>query len=87
MIRYLAAAVIAAALAVPVHAGERPATAEEAAKVGAALTELGFTGWSKIEWDKDGKWEVDDAKHSDGKVYDLDLSAADLSILKKEIED
>ena len=63
----------------------RAPTAEESTAVGAALTEAGFSKWGKIEFD-DGKWEVDNAVSGDGKVYDVDLNANDLSVLKKEID-
>jgi hypothetical protein len=32
----------------------------------------GFVSWREIERD-DGKWEVDDARHRSGRVYDLDI--------------
>ncbi len=32
----------------------------------------GFVSWRDIELD-DGKWEVDDARHVNGGVYDLDI--------------
>lgn len=32
----------------------------------------GFVSWREIERD-DGGWEVDDARHSSGRVYDLDI--------------
>jgi hypothetical protein len=60
-------------------------TAEETTAVSAALTKAGFSKWSKIEFD-DGKWEVDNAVGADGKVYDVDLSANDFSVIKKEID-
>ena len=63
----------------------RPPTAEETSAISAALTKAGFSKWGKIEFD-DGKWEVDDAIGADGKKYDVDLSASDLSVIKKEID-
>lgn len=38
-----------------------------------------------MEFD-DGKFEVDDAKCSDGKTYDLDFDAS-FKLIKKELED
>lgn len=32
----------------------------------------GFVSWREIERD-DGKWEVEDARHRNGGVYDLDI--------------
>ncbi|MGQ0674393.1 MAG: PepSY domain-containing protein [Hyphomicrobium sp.] len=83
-----AAALMFAATALPTvaTAGDRLASAEEAAAVGGALQAAGFQRWTKIELD-DGKWEVDDAVHADGKIYDVDLSVADLRILKRDLED
>jgi hypothetical protein len=78
----LAATSFAAGIAL---ADGRPPTAEETSAISAALTKEGFTKWRKIEFD-DGKWEVDDAIGADGKQYDVDLSAKDLSIIKKEID-
>ena len=63
----------------------RAPTAEERTSVENALKGHGFKNWGKIEFD-DGKWEVDDAHHEDGKLYDLDLKKDDFSILKKELE-
>lgn len=63
----------------------RAPTAEEQASIETALKGHGFSTWGKVEFD-DGKWEVDNAKHADGKLYDVDLAKADLAILKKELE-
>jgi hypothetical protein len=63
----------------------RAPTAEETTAVSAALTKAGFSKWSKIEFD-DGKWEIDNAVGSDGKIYDVDLNPTDFSVIKKEID-
>lgn len=63
----------------------RPPTAEETSAISAALTKEGFTKWGKVEFD-DGKWEVDNAIGADGKQYDVDLSAKDFTVIKKEID-
>lgn len=83
----LAAAALAstALLAGVAFADGRAPTAEETTAVSAALTKAGFSKWGKVEFD-DGKWEIDDAIHSDGKRYDVDLSAKDLSVIKQEID-
>ena len=44
----------------------------EPASVKAVLHANGFVSWDEIEWD-DGRWEVDDARHRNGHVYDLDI--------------
>lgn len=63
----------------------RAPNAEEATRVSAALNKLGFSSWQKVELESN-KWDVDDAKHSDGKVYDVDLALTDFSVLKREID-
>jgi hypothetical protein len=63
----------------------RPPTAEETSAISTALTQAGFTKWGKVEFD-DGKWEVDNAIGADGKQYDVDLSAKDLSVIKKDVD-
>jgi hypothetical protein len=78
----LAATCFAAGLAM---ADGRAPTAEETTAVSAALTKAGFSKWGKIEFD-DGKWEIDNAVGTDGKMYDVDLSATDFSVIKKEID-
>jgi len=88
MIRSITASAILASTALfagVAFADGRPPTAEEATAVTAALTKAGFTKWGKVEFD-DGKWEVDDAIGADGKKYDVDLSASDLSVLKQKID-
>jgi Peptidase propeptide and YPEB domain len=47
------------------------------------LRSLGSSSWKEIELD-DGHWEIDDARHSDGKKYDLELHLETLSILKQK---
>jgi hypothetical protein len=67
-----------------VRADDRPVTAEEGAQLVAALQAQGCTG-GKMEFD-DGKFEVDDAKCSDGRTYDLDFDAS-FKLVKKDLED
>lgn len=82
-----AAALLAAAtFAGSAIASERAPSAAEAAAIGDAMKSQGFSAWGKVELD-DGKWEVDNAVHSDGRVYDVDLRVSDLGILKRELED
>lgn len=66
-------------------ADDRAPNADELSAITSALNSAGFKSWKSIELD-DGKWEVDDAVHEDGKVYDVDLSKSDLSVLKKKID-
>ena len=52
-------------------ADRRPNT-QERASLADVLHANGYVSWKEIEWD-DGRWEVDDARHKSGKVYDLDI--------------
>jgi hypothetical protein len=70
--------------ATPVRADDRPVTAEEGAQLVAALQAEGCTG-GKMEFD-DGKFEVDNAKCSDGRTYDIDFDAS-FKLLKRDLED
>ena len=65
---------------------DRPPTAEERTKIEEVLKAEGFTAWKEIEFD-DNRWEIDDATHSDGKVYDLYLSGKDMSVVFKTLDD
>lgn len=82
----LATGLIAAGIAPALADDDRPPTPEERTKIEEVLTNEGFTAWKEIEFD-DNRWEIDDATHSDGKVYDLYLKADDLSILLKTPDD
>ncbi|MCC7253894.1 PepSY domain-containing protein [Hyphomicrobium sp.] len=80
------AAFAAGALATAATADDRPATAAERAEIGGILQAAGFSSWRKIEFDTDDrKFEVDDARHSNGKVYDVDIRGG--KIIKKDLED
>ena len=84
MIATAGALVLAATLATPALAGERRPNGAERAELAAILSAAGFTSWQKIERD-DGKWEVDNARHANGRVYDVDIRGG--AIVKKELED
>lgn len=75
-------ALIATTLAAPAYADRAP-TAEERAAITSVLRANGFVAWKEIELD-DGRWEVDDARHESGKVYDLDIR--DGAIVHRELE-
>jgi Peptidase propeptide and YPEB domain len=64
--------------------GDRPVTEEEKAKLLSAIAAEGCSG-GKMEFD-DGKYEVDDAKCSDERIYDLKFDP-DFRLIKKERED
>jgi hypothetical protein len=76
-------AMAAAAFATAASADRKP-TPGERAHVSGILSANGFTAWKKIELD-DGKWEVDDARHANGRVYDVDIRGG--VIVKKDLED
>lgn len=67
-------------------ADDRPPTAEERTKIEEALKAEGFTAWKEIEFD-DGRWEIDDATHGDGKVYDVFLNGKTLAVDWKTLDD
>jgi hypothetical protein len=69
-------------LAAPAWAG-RAVTDEERAKLVSAVSAQGCSG-GKMEFD-DGKYEVDDARCNDGKIYDLDFNPA-FELIKKKLE-
>lgn len=68
------AAIATAVLAIPAVADDRPATATEEAEISPILGAAGFSTWKKIEFDAiANKFEVVDARHSDGRLYDVDI--------------
>jgi hypothetical protein len=77
-------AAVSVLAATQARADDRPVTAEERTQLVAALQAQGCTG-GKMEFD-DGKFEVDDAKCSDGRTYDLDFDTS-FKLLKKDLED
>src|SRR3546814_11075069 len=63
---------------------DRCPTQDEAKAIAAKLTAEGFKSWEEIELDNDGPhWEIDDARHMDGKKYDLKLIPTGQGIIKK----
>jgi len=71
-------------LSAPAFADDRAPTAEERTKIEAALKSAGFQSWGEIELDDDRAWDVDDARHSDGKEYDLELDKTTLAVTKRD---
>jgi peptidase YpeB-like protein len=76
----LAAFLILASM--PAGAG-RPVTEEERTKLMAAIVAAGCSG-GKLEFD-DGRYEVDDARCSDGRIYDLKFDGQ-FQLIRKEPE-
>lgn len=78
----LSSAALLILVAAPAWAG-RAVTEEERAKLVSAVSAQGCSG-GKMEFD-DGKYEVDDVRCNDGKIYDLDFSSA-FELIKKKLE-
>lgn len=68
----------------PALADDRAPTMDERAQIEQQLQSLGFVSWEEIELDDDGYWEIDDARHSDGREYDLKLEVGSLDVLEIE---
>jgi Peptidase propeptide and YPEB domain len=79
-------AVITVAGAMSSYADDRAPTADEQAKIESALKGAGYVSWQKIELEDGKKWEVDDARHSDGKTYDLDLSLDPIAVTNRKLD-
>lgn len=83
--RPLAIALLATApLSGAAFADDRAPTSEERAKIEEVLKAEGFTSWGEIELDDGKVWEVDDAIHSDGREYDLELDPATYAITNRD---
>ena len=76
------ATIVAAMIALPVHADEE-AGPEDRARIAEALRAGGYDSFEEVEFD-DGVWEVDDAVGSDGREYDLELDPDTLEIIRME---
>lgn len=67
-------------------ADDRPPNDEERAAIEKVLKAEGFSAWKEIEYD-DRRWEIDDATHSDGKVYDVFLNGKTMAVEWKTLDD
>ncbi len=88
MMKTLTAGLAAAAFllsAAAVQADERMPTAEELAKIEAALKAAGYVSWDEIELERSG-WEIDDARDAEGNQFDLMLDPKTLEIISKQAE-
>lgn len=84
-----AAAMLAASsfIALPTRADEHP-NGEVRARIEAKLRSEGFQHWGEIERSDDGRaWEVDDARHQDGRKYEVRLSYDDLHEVRRHVDD
>jgi hypothetical protein len=68
--------------AIPALAEDRAVTDDERAKLVAALAAQGCSG-GEMEFDDDGRYEVDDATCGDGRKYDLEFDTEFRLISKK----
>jgi hypothetical protein len=81
----LASVAVLAAIAVPARA-DRPVTDAERTRLIPAVAAQGCSG-GKMEWDEDDReFEVDDARCSDGRKYDLKFHA-DYTFKSKKLDD
>ena len=62
----------------------RDPTPEMRTRIEAALREQGYTAWDDIDVERDGRIEVDDARGTDGKEYDLKLDPQTLRVVERE---
>jgi hypothetical protein len=79
-------AVVLSAFAGTAMSADRAPTPEEQTRIEAALKSAGYSSWKKIELDDGKVWEIDDAVHSDGKTYDLELDPSSLAVIKKSLD-
>jgi Peptidase propeptide and YPEB domain len=81
--------ILAAGMLLPGHVlADRAPTPQERSRIETMLRNEGFTRWGRIEMDDDDYlWEVDDARASDGRTYDLQLHPDTLSIIGREPAD
>ncbi len=85
---FLPALLAFSTLAAPVAlASERAPNSEELTAIESALQKQGFTSWTNIGLDSSGTWDVDYAKHSDGKVYDVALKTGTYEVVNKVLEE
>ncbi|WP_228243209.1 PepSY domain-containing protein [Porphyrobacter sp. GA68] len=74
-----------ALLSVPAVAADRPPTAAENARITQALNAAGYERWDSVELEQDdGRtyWEVDDARRSDGTVWDVKLAPQTYEVIR-----
>ena len=83
---FAAAITVAIAVAATAAVAEtRVPTTEERIAIDGALQSLGFKTWGKVALDG-GKWQIAEAVHDDGNVYDVDLKTGDLTLIDKKRE-
>lgn len=81
-----AALLATTAMPLPAHAGDAP-PAEVRARIETYLRTQSFTRWDEIESDDNGRvWKVDDARHTDGKKYELKLNAQTLQEVDRRLD-
>ena len=83
----LAAASLATIIAAPAAEAGRAASAADWAALVSALTAQGYVSWEEIEVDREGTWNVDEALHNDGGVWELRLAPGDFAVIRRERDD
>jgi hypothetical protein len=84
-ISLLAAAPVALLVTASPALADRLPTEGERAVVERTLRAAGFVSWEEIELDDDGpRWEVDDARASDGRRFDVKIDPKSLRIVRQE---
>lgn len=89
----LAPFALSLALALPAFTGaaladDRKPTPEERAQIEQTLRRAGYVSWDSIEFAKDDdRWQVEDAKTTDGTKYDIKLHAISYGIVSVEKDD
>jgi hypothetical protein len=66
---------------------DRLPTEQERSAIEQVLKANGFVSWDDIEFDDGRRWEVDDARLSNGQAYDLKLAPETLRITRRTRDD
>jgi Peptidase propeptide and YPEB domain len=66
---------------------DRRPTDSERTAIEQVLKANGFVSWDDIEYDDGRRWEVDDARLSNGEAYDLKLAPETLRITRRTRDD
>lgn len=84
---FIFASMAGTSLAATAALADRAPYEAERAAVERVLRDSGFVSWEEIELDDDGpKWEVDDARASDGRRYDLKIDTRSLRIVRQQVD-
>jgi len=73
--------------AIAANLPDRLPTDAERVAIERVLQANGFVSWDDIEFDDGRRWEVDDARLSNGEAYDLKLAPETLRITRRTRDD